>query len=79
MNNTQKTERIEVRLDLELFPTGNGHTQDALFRDLVETLSSRMYQGVWGKLEVSRNGQTMKMEYSGSRACRQCNDVKENY
>lgn len=79
MNSTQKTEHIEVQLDLELSQTDNGYTRDVLFRDLVETLSNKMYQGVSGKLEVRHRGQTMKMEFSRSQASQQCNDMMTNY
>lgn len=79
MNSTQKTERIEARLDLELSLTDNEYTRDLLFRDLVEILSSKMYQGVSGKLEVRHRGQTMKTEFSRNQASRQYNDNMTNY
>lgn len=63
-NNTQENKGIEVQLHLELSPRCSERIQDDVFRDLVQTLSNKSYQGVSAILEVCHNGRKMKMEFS---------------
>lgn len=78
-NNNHPAECIEVQLHLELSQICNERFRDKVFRDLVETLCSKMYQAASAKLEVNRRGHKICMEFSNDQAPLPYVDLAEMY